>query len=48
MSEYYKFYLTLHQNPKCRLLHFVGLWFTILYVGAVVLKRISRQHLIIQ
>tara|TARA_R110000787_G_scaffold6702_1_gene23336 strand:+ start:2873 stop:3160 length:288 start_codon:yes stop_codon:yes gene_type:complete len=36
MSEYYKFYLTLHQNPKCRLLHFVGLWFTILYVGAVV------------
>ena len=35
MSEYYKFYLTLHQNPKCRLLHFVGLWLTILYVGVI-------------
>ena len=30
MSEYYKFYLTLHQNP-----HFVGLWLTILYVGVI-------------
>lgn len=24
LKEYYKYYLTLHKNPKCRLLHFLG------------------------
>ncbi len=35
MTEYYKYYLTLHTNPKNRLLHFIGLWVTILYVVGV-------------
>tara|TARA_R110000772_G_scaffold114841_2_gene219571 strand:+ start:2355 stop:2642 length:288 start_codon:yes stop_codon:yes gene_type:complete len=35
MDEYYHNYLKLHRNPKCRLLHFVGLWLTILYVGII-------------
>lgn len=29
MEEYYSFYLSLHQHPKCRLLHFVGQWITL-------------------
>ena len=29
LAEYYKHYLTLHQHPKCRLLHFLGQWCTI-------------------
>ena len=24
ISEYYKYYLTLHEHPKCKLLHFIG------------------------
>lgn len=36
MSEYYQHYLTLHTHPKCRLLHFIGVWATILYTGAIV------------
>jgi len=31
IKEYYKYYLTLHKNPKCRLLHFIGQWFTIFF-----------------
>ena len=29
IKEYYKYYLTLHKHPKCRLLHFLGQWVTI-------------------
>ena len=36
MNEYYQEYLTLHQHPKCRLLHFIGMWATILYTAAIV------------
>ena len=32
IKEYYEYYLTLHQNPKCRLLHYIGQWATILFV----------------
>ena len=31
MNEYYQFYLTLHQHPKCRLLHFVGQLTTLMF-----------------
>jgi hypothetical protein len=24
LKEYYEYYLTLHEHPKCRLLHFIG------------------------
>ena len=29
ISEYYKHYLTLHEHPKCKLLHFIGQLVTI-------------------
>ena len=28
---YYKDYLNNHSNPKCRLMHFIGQWVTILF-----------------
>lgn len=31
LSEYYKYYLTLHKNRTCRLLHFVGQISTIVF-----------------
>ena len=31
LKNYYKYYLTLHQNPKCRLLHFIGQVVTIIF-----------------
>ena len=31
ITEYYQYYLTLHKNPKCRLLHFIGQLVTIIY-----------------
>jgi len=31
IAEYYQHYLTLHKNPKCRLLHFIGQLVTIIY-----------------
>jgi hypothetical protein len=30
-KEYYQHYLTLHQHPKCRLLHFIGQIVTIVF-----------------
>ena len=36
LKEYYEHYLTLHQHPKCRLLHFIGQWATIFYTVMVV------------
>ena len=29
--SYYKDYLKNHSNPKCRLMHFIGQWVTILF-----------------
>jgi hypothetical protein len=29
--DYYKNYLDNHSNPKCRLMHFIGQWVTILF-----------------
>ena len=34
-SEYYQYYLTLHQNVWCRRMHFIGQWFTIFYTSFV-------------
>ena len=31
LDLYYKYYLILHRHPKCRLLHFIGQWFTIFF-----------------
>lgn len=31
MNEYYKEYLKLHTDPKCRLMHFLGITATIIY-----------------
>jgi hypothetical protein len=31
IKSYYKYYLTLHEHPKCKLLHFIGQWVTILF-----------------
>ena len=31
ISEYYKYYLTLHEHPKCKLLHFIGQLVTIVF-----------------
>lgn len=39
-KEYYKFYLSLHQNKWCRRLHVLGQLVTILFTGFV----ISSQH----
>ena len=36
LKEYYQYYLTLHQNSKCRLLHFIGQCVTLLYTGFVI------------
>lgn len=39
MKEYYEYYLTLHQNPKCRLLHFIGQCVTIGYCANAILSK---------
>ena len=36
ISEYYKYYLTLHQHPKCKLLHFIGHSVTIIFLFWVI------------
>ena len=36
LQEYYQHYLTLHQHPTCRLLHFTGQCFTILSIFAII------------
>tara|TARA_B100001996_G_scaffold146392_1_gene111572 strand:+ start:424 stop:705 length:282 start_codon:yes stop_codon:yes gene_type:complete len=38
--DYYKYYLTLHKNSKCRLLHFIGQWATILFTIFIVYNSI--------
>ena len=32
LKQYYKYYLSLHQNINCRRLHFIGQWVTILFL----------------
>jgi hypothetical protein len=44
LKEYYKHYLTLHQHPICRLLHFVGQIFTIAFSWVVLSN--SLWHLV--
>ena len=39
LKEYYEYYLTLHQNKRCRALHFLGQCVTILYVTTVVIQQ---------
>tara|TARA_R100001510_G_C7640250_1_gene197951 strand:- start:660 stop:956 length:297 start_codon:yes stop_codon:yes gene_type:complete len=36
MKNYYQQYLDNHSNPKCRLLHFIGQWFTIFFTIGVI------------
>ena len=33
--KYYQFYLSKHQNPKCRLMHFIGQWATLAFIGFI-------------
>ena len=40
ISQYYKYYLTLHEHPKCRLLHFIGQWMTLLFISFVIYKKL--------
>ena len=35
LKEYYEYYLTLHQNKRCRALHFLGQCVTISFVTTV-------------
>ena len=36
IKEYYDYYLTLHQHPKCRLMHFLGQIATIIFVFGII------------
>ena len=40
ISEYYKYYLTLHEHPKCKLLHFIGQWVTLFFTIVVIYNNI--------
>ena len=40
ISQYYKYYLTLHEHPKCRLLHFIGQWITIIFMSFIIYKKL--------
>ena len=40
ISQYYKYYLTLHEHPKCRLLHFIGQWMTIIFMSFIIYKKL--------
>jgi len=39
LSEYYGYYLSLHKNPKCKLLHFIGQLFTIAFTTFILYNR---------
>jgi hypothetical protein len=48
IKEYYIYYLTLHKNPNCRMLHFIGQIFTIAYVViCVILSLVWGWHILI-
>ena len=36
IKSYYNYYLTLHRNPKCRLMHFIGQFVTIIFLVVVI------------
>ena len=41
-SEFYPFYLSQHQNPQCRILHFVGTGLVIWLIAlALILRRLE-------
>lgn len=35
-QDFYPFYLSQHQNPICRALHFIGTWIVLLILGYVI------------
>jgi len=35
-SEYYQYYLSLHQNKICRLLHYIGQWATLATIYLII------------
>tara|TARA_R100000664_G_C2759940_1_gene150402 strand:- start:9790 stop:10092 length:303 start_codon:yes stop_codon:yes gene_type:complete len=39
-NNYYKQYLANHTNPKCRLMHFIGQWVTIIFTVYVFYSKI--------
>ena len=45
LQEYYKYYLTLHEHPKCKLLHFIGQVVTLLFMATILYN--SYWYLII-
>ena len=45
ISKYYKYYLTLHEHPKCKLLHFIGQVVTLLFMATILYN--SYWYLII-
>ena len=47
LKTYYKHYITLHQNPKCRLLHFLGQITTILFIIFILYKNYWLMTLLI-
>ena len=40
LDEYYQNYLSLHQDYRCRRLHFIGQWATIFFTVFIVLNSI--------
>ena len=47
LNQYYKHYVNLHQNPKCRLLHFLGQIATILFLIFIIYKKFWLMILIV-
>ena len=39
LNQYYEHYINLHQNPKCRLLHFLGQLATIMFLIFIIYKK---------
>lgn len=35
-AEFYPYYLQEHQNPQCRLLHFIGSWLVLTVIGTAI------------
>ena len=47
LNQYYEHYVTLHRNPKCRLLHFLGQIVTILFLIFIIYKKFWLMFLIV-
>ena len=39
LNNYYKYYLSLHKNPKCRLFHFLGQLATITFIISITYQK---------